>query len=175
MKSCILFFSIALMGVMQWGFVPAHDPVTVYVFMGEKCVICRHYTLQLKALDAQYKEQGIRFVGVFSNGYSTEAGMAAFREKYGLEFEFVLDEEQKLMQELGAKITPEVYVYHHATDQVLYQGRIDDQYVRVGRRRPAPTTAELADVLSALAQGKTVETASAPAVGCFITQMAVCK
>lgn len=147
----------------------------VYVFLGENCVISQHYTLPLRELHAQYAAQGVDFVGLFPNGYSTEAGIAAFEAKYQLPFALQKDSAQAMTQRFGVKVTPEVVVYDVAHDTVRYQGRIDDQYARVGRRRLHPTTAELADALAALTQGQPVPVARQPAVGCFITQISTCR
>jgi hypothetical protein len=147
----------------------------VYVFLGENCVISRHYTALLRELHGQYADQGVQFLGVFPNGYSTEAGIAAFQEKYLIPFGLQKDSAQVLTRRFQATVTPEVVVWDEESQSVRYQGRLDDQYARVGRRRLQPTQSELVDVLAAWREDRPIAVAHAPAVGCFITQIPACK
>ncbi|MBV8780766.1 MAG: hypothetical protein JO353_05150, partial [Phycisphaerae bacterium] len=83
----------------------------------------------------------------------------------------LLDPDAALATTVHAIVTPEAIVI--ASDgTVLYRGRIDDQYVSVGRKRFAATTHELRDVLSEIAADKSVTIASMPAVGCAIRSAA---
>ena len=67
-----------------------------------------------------------------------------------------------------AKVTPEVVVYDEDNEKVIYKGRIDNQFVRVGRRRQVLTSQELKDVLAALQNEESIEISSTDAIGCFI-------
>jgi len=51
----------------------------------------------------------------------------------------------------------------------LYQGRIDNTYYRVGKRRSITTTAELKEVLNAIEEQTTIPIDQTEAIGCFIT------
>ena len=56
--------------------------------------------------------------------------------------------------------------------RAIYVGRIDDRYVDLGLERPAPTTHDLADALTAALAGKPIARATTQAVGCFIADFA---
>ena len=69
---------------------------------------------------------------------------------------------------MGATVTPEIVVYNHTQEVILYKGRIDNTYFRVGKKRTITTTSELEQVLDAIQKGASIPDLDAPAVGCFI-------
>jgi peroxiredoxin len=145
------------------------DSISVYIFLREDCVICQQYTSQLEQLHQVYGNKGIHFFGVFPNESSTSELVAEYAEKYGLTFPLEIDTDQALTRRLGATITPEVVVYDHRIGRILYSGRIDDRYVKVGKRRRHVQTSELEDALKAIRAGQPVAVREAPATGCLIT------
>lgn len=139
---------------------------TVYVFMAQRCNICKYYTPALKELHADFSGEGVHFEGVFPNAHSTPEEIAAFDAEFDIPFPLHPDQEG-LTARYGATVTPEV-VLIDAQGTVLYQGRIDNSYVRVGKRRTRTTSSELKDALKAVTSGKPVKTPTAPAIGCII-------
>jgi hypothetical protein len=59
-----------------------------------------------------------------------------------------------------------------ATGSVVYGGRIHERSGALGGERPAPTTHDLAEALSAVLAGRPVAHATTAAVGCFIADLA---
>ncbi len=145
------------------------DSITVYIFLREDCVICQQYTPQLEPLYAEYSSKGVHFLGVFPNASSSPELVAEFAEKYGLTFPLETDPDQTLTRRFGATITPEVVIYDHRIGQILYSGRIDDRYVKVGKRRRHVQTSELEDALKAIRSGQPVAVRETQATGCLIT------
>ena len=169
MKLSYLFLVIS-----AWSFFPQVYPqqeptFKVYVFLSEECIISQSYALELRQLHEQYAGADVEFVGVFSNPASNPEKMAAFKSKYQFPFSFHHDRQQRLMDQFGVELTPEVVVYDRTQEEVRYQGRIDNTFYRVGRRRRVTTTADLADALQALQTQQPVPLTSTPTVGCFIT------
>jgi len=147
---------------------PAPDQITVYIFLHEACIISQHYTLNLKEYHATYASDHLVFKGIFPNAHTDEMDMLIFRGKYELPFDMVKDEQQALTKKFDAQITPEVVVYNESQEKILYKGRIDDTYFRVGKKRRVTTTSELKDVLEAIVNNQPIITASTEAIGCFI-------
>ena len=145
--------------------------LTVYIFLHESCRISQYYTLTLKALHKEYGNENVQFKGIFPNQSTEEKGMRAFKEKYGLAFPMVFDKDQVLTQRLDAKITPEVIVVNTESQTIIYKGRIDNAYYRVGKRRQVTTTNELKDVLEGAKNGKTLTYKTEPAIGCYIKKI----
>ena len=91
-----------------------------------------------------------------------------YREKYSLPFPAKTDYFKKLTKRFKATVTPEVVVFNESKETILYQGRIDNTYYKLGRKRGVTTTSELATVLENHTNGEPVSIAFTKAVGCFI-------
>lgn len=144
------------------------DSITVYLFLHDACVICQNYTLRLNELHATYADENLQFVGVFPNFSSKPKQIEAFKEKYSIPFELKTDYFKSLSQKLDAKVTPEVVIYSHEKEQILYKGRIDNTYFRVGKRRHITTSSELEDALKAIQNNQVIAVKKTEAVGCVI-------
>lgn len=144
----------------------ASPDFTVTVFMAPKCTICKYYTPALKELHAHFSGKGVAFQGVFPNAHSTLESIDAFKQEFSIPFSLVQDSAD-LASQFDATVTPEV-VLTNAKGEVLYQGRIDNSYVRVGKRRTYTSSSELKDALKAVTSGKEVKVKSAPPIGCII-------
>lgn len=166
MKPFVLFSLFSLFS--YWG---PQKEIEVYLFLGEECLISQYYTLSIKQLWQEYADENVNFIGLFPNPSSSPEKMSAFKEKYQLPFSLAIDIQQEKMKVFDISVTPEVVVYDKRKQQVLYKGRIDNTYFRVGKRRTVTTSSELADVLAAIRGNKVSATPSVPAVGCFITPM----
>lgn len=143
------------------------DKIKVYIFLAETCPICQYYTLELKKIYKKYHEKNIELIGVFPNQLSSKKTIAAFKEKYEIPFELILDKRQKTARKMKAKITPEVFVFRKKN--LLYRGRIDNSYARIGKRRRVVTSFDLINVLDNLLEGKKIEKPKTQAIGCLIT------
>ncbi|MEL6194418.1 MAG: hypothetical protein AAFR66_20330 [Bacteroidota bacterium] len=145
------------------------DSISVYVFLHESCVISQYYTLPLRELHEEYASEHVAFIGVFPSFSSKPENIQAFKEKYQIPFELKPDYYHTRKEALGATVTPEVVVYNETQGEILYKGRIDDAYARVGQRKRITSTSELRDVLEAILQHKPIKVSNTKAVGCFIS------
>jgi hypothetical protein len=146
------------------------DSLTVLVALHDDCVISRFYTPRLNALDSTYRGRHIGIVGFFPHGSITPAAIEAFRDEFRIAFPLLLDENQSVARRYGVTIMPEAVAVDHRTGHVLYRGRIDDSYVRVGKRKLHPRSNDLENVVKAWLDGDRPDgVTETPAVGCFIT------
>ena len=145
-------------------------PHKVYVFLGETCPVSRHYTLTLRELHAEYAAEELEFIGVFPNRLSTLPAIAAFKEKYMLPFSCIRDSAHTWVKRFGITVVPEVVVVD-SSNAAIYQGRIDNAFARVGRRRRVVTERDLADVLNAIRDKTPPAFRKTQAIGCFITPL----
>jgi peroxiredoxin len=143
------------------------DSITVYVFLREDCVISQNYTSTLNRLYQIFSSQKIGFIGLFPS--TRDESIVAFRNKYHINIPLKSDYFQTITKELGATVTPEVIVYNEICNEILYQGRIDDTYFRVGKKRSVTTTAELEEALKAIVNGKTIAVRKTQPIGCLIS------
>ena len=145
----------------------ASDSLSLYLFLLDDCIICQDYTPELNDLYETYGEE-IDFVGYFPNFSSKQKKIDSFRVKYGIEFPLKSDYFKSQCAKYGATITPEVILYNHTTESVIYKGRIDNKFYKLGRRRNVVTKHELRDALEAVLNHKPVTFKETEAIGCYI-------
>lgn len=148
--------------------VDLQDSITVYIFLHDDCIISQNYTLTLKTLHKEFANEDLQFVGLFPDFASKPKNIAAFREKYNIPFLLKQDYYHDKKEAFNATVTPEVVIYNETQKQIVYQGRIDDTYARVGQRRKVITTSELKDALKAIRNNQAVKITKTDPIGCFI-------
>lgn len=136
----------------------------VAFFLSPSCMICRFYAVEMRELHALYAHRGIEFTGYAVGPLLNDSLVDAFRNEYSIPFNVVRD--NSMHRVLGATITPEVFVT--INDSIVYHGRIDDSFVRVGKRRAHVKNRELRDAIESILQGRIVQVTHVPAVGCII-------
>ena len=146
------------------------DSITVYVFLHESCVISQYYTLPLRKLHNEFASDKIQFIGLFPNFSSKPENIKAFKEKYNIPFALKTDYFKTKTEKFGATVTPEVVVFNETKNKILYKGRIDDAYARIGKKRRFTNTSELKDALNSIVNDEPILIAETNAVGCFINQ-----
>jgi len=144
------------------------DSITVYVFLHESCVISQYYTLPLRELHEEYANENVQFIGLFPNFSSKPDQIEAFKEKYQIPFELKTDYYHKKKEKFEATVTPEVVVYNESKGKLIYRGRIDDAYARVGKRKRITTTTELKNVLESIRNNQPIMVSNTQAIGCYI-------
>lgn len=137
--------------------------------MGEDCRICQFYSNELRSIHSDFNSEAINFIGLFPNRYSSEDGIAAFKSKYDIPFILKREYYQTKTKKFGVSITPEVIIYDEKNKKLLYKGRIDDSYVRVGRRKRHVSSHDLREALTSIKEQKLIKNPETIAIGCFIT------
>ena len=150
------------------SFTPPPAKATVYVFLADTCPISQAATLPLRELHGRYAAQGVTFIGVFPAPETDLTARAAFGQMYQVPFALLPDPGHALTRRWRATVTPEAVVVAADGRTVLYQGRLDDAYARLGQRRTVVQHHELADALAAVVAGRPVAVPHTEPVGCFI-------
>ena len=136
----------------------------VLVFLGTECPVARQYVPRLAQLYAEYRPQHVSFLGVFSDTGVNVFRMATYAHDEDIPFPVLQDVDHRLADLLDVRSTPEVVVLDKQL-QKKYQGAIDDQFKRHGRRAQA-SEHYLVDALRSLLDDKPVERSYVPAAGC---------
>jgi peroxiredoxin len=137
-------------------------------------VSCNHcpyvvaWESRMVALSNEYGARGVSFVAVNANDtarYPTDDmnAMKARAKERGFAFAYLRDDSQEFVRALGAKFTPEVYVFDEARE-LRYHGRIDDNH----RDASAVKSHDLKNALDALLDGKAPPVVDTTAVGCSV-------
>jgi hypothetical protein len=146
------------------------DSLTVYVFLNDECVISQFYTPELTRLYDTYHPQKVGFKGCFPSPSSSPDKILKFAADYRLAFPLEGDYHKELARKLGVTVTPEVAVWDHRSDKLIYRGRIDDSYVRVGKRKLHPQQHDLQEIIDGWLAGQVpAELEQTQAIGCFIS------
>ncbi len=140
------------------------------VFVLNDCPIANSYMPELNRLYEKYSPLGIPMFIVEADPQISLAQAKAHAEQFQIKLPVVLDPDHALVKRAGATRTPEVVVFSPAAE-VLYRGRIDDQYVALGKRRMEVTKHDLVDALDAILAGQPVPTPLTEAIGCYIPEL----
>ena len=160
----LLTILAALFGVSS----AAAQTYVVNVFMLESCTISQAFTDELIRLHQDFSSDSIQFVGWFPNQVSTWESIEEFRKTSDLPFVCRIDSGAVRARRYGVTITPEVAIVSVADQQVLYRGRVNDLFVRVGQRRGVVTQHDVRAVLRALTDGMSVTPRVTTAIGCIL-------
>lgn len=142
-------------------------PCMVVCFLGAECPLANLYAARLNRLAAQFREQGVRFIGINSNVQDSMPELATFVNKHELVFPMVKDYDRAAALGFGASRTPEVFVLDDGGG-IRYQGRVDDQY-RPGLLRPRLERDDLRLAVEQLLSGEKITIPRTTATGCLIS------
>jgi thiol-disulfide isomerase/thioredoxin len=147
------------------------DPgkVVVLVFVRRDCPVSARYAPVVQQISERYSD-GVRFWLVYPDKSESPATIRKYLAEYGYSIPALRDPERALVKIGHVQITPEVAVFDR-NHQLVYDGRIDDRYVDLGRVRPAPTTNELLDAIRAALAGRPVTRREVRGVGCYIADL----
>ena len=162
----VTFYSLLMFFALS-NQLSAGDSLSLYFFLLDDCVICQEYTPTINSLHDEYGDQ-VSFVGYFPNFSSKKEKIEVYKEKYKIAFPLYTDYFKMQAAKYEAEITPEVVLYNHTKEEIVYQGRIDNKFVKLGRRRNVVTSHELSDALQAATNNKQVVIAKTQAIGCYI-------
>jgi hypothetical protein len=143
--------------------------VVVLVFVRSDCPVSSRYAPAIQKISKQYAGRA-SFWLVFPDKSETSLTIRKYLEEYGYRLPALRDPERALVKLGRAQITPEVAVFDRS-HRLIYDGRIDDWYVDLGRARPAPTTHELDDAIRAALAGSSVAKGEVRGVGCYISDL----
>ncbi|MQA28359.1 MAG: redoxin domain-containing protein [Luteitalea sp.] len=139
----------------------------VFLFASVDCPISNRYAPVVQRLHDRFAAQGVAFWLVYPNPAETPGAIRAHVKAFNYPVHALRDPRHELVKMTGVSVTPEAAVYDRQR-ALVYRGRIDDRYVRLGVERFAATQHDLQDALAATLDSQRVSQPSTPAVGCFI-------
>jgi thiol-disulfide isomerase/thioredoxin len=143
----------------------ADDRPAVLLFVSPFCPTTRSFMPEILDIAGSHAEQA-RFYLVHSDPTVTPEIALQHADLFQVKQPVLLDREQKLALQVGARITPEVVVM--VGGEVRYRGRINDLYLGPTKRQRSATTRDLRDALEALQAGRPVPEPQHEAQGCKI-------
>lgn len=148
----------------------ARHPAAVLVFVLQDCPICNGYAPAIERLAKQYVPKNVLFYLIQVDATLTPDAARKHAKDYGYSIPILIDRQHELVSRLGLIAVPTAVVLNDH-GQVAYEGRVDDQYVAIGKARNVVTTHDLADAIAAVLAGKPVAEAKTRAVGCAVPDL----
>jgi hypothetical protein len=139
----------------------------VFIFVGVDCPISNGYAPEINRIITDYAGKKIDFYLVYADPALTAKAVKEHQEAYKFACPALLDPGHVLVNRFHVKVTPEVVMVDDTGTQ-LYQGRIDDLYVELGKKRFAATKHDLRDALDAVVNHRPVPNSTTEAIGCDI-------
>jgi peroxiredoxin len=134
------------------------------------CPMSKSYLPVLAQLVRDYEGQGVAFFGICAGEEPDLVGQYA--RNWELPFPLSADPHFAIVEALGARITPEVFVVDGRDFVLRYRGRIDDGYSQRQKKNPKVTRQDLKEALDAVLGGKEVQAPRTEAIGCPIVRIA---
>jgi hypothetical protein len=150
-------------------FVAASGKPVVLVFLRRDCPVSGRYAPIIQKISREYADRASLWL-VYPDRTDTPQEIRKSVADYGYDLPALRDPEHTLVKLSRVQITPEVAVFDRDR-QLIYDGRIDDWYIDLNRARPAPTTHELRDAITAAAARTTLTQKEVRGVGCYISDV----
>ncbi len=112
----------------------ADSNLTVVMWIATRCPVSNDYNERMEALADDYRDKGVAFVGVNANKTESTEECVQHAQIHGFSFAVVKDDGNRVADQYGARVTPEVFVLD-SKRVVKYHGRIDDSR-EISRVRP---------------------------------------
>lgn len=152
----------------EHGLADVRGRLLVVVVSCNHCPYVVAYEGRMVAIATAYAARGVDWVAINANDVARYpedgmAQMAARAKERGFPFPYLRDDSQAVVRALGARFTPEVFVFDEAR-ALRYHGRIDDNHRDASR----VTSPDLTNALDALLAGAAPPVAETVAIGCSV-------
>ena len=147
----------------------------IFLFARTDCPITNRYAPELQRLakkfsGPEFANRGVDFWLVYPDPAATPQSIRDHVAQYSFPGTALRDPRHQLVKLAHATIAPEAALFDQA-GQLVYHGRIDDQWLNPGQARPAAQTHDLEDAISAVLSGRKPAQAETHAVGCWLADV----
>jgi hypothetical protein len=143
---------------------------TVILFARTDCPISNRLAPEIRRLYEVYQPRGVDFYLVYVDPLEGSEVIRKHLEEFHYPCPGLRDPTHTLVARCGATVTPEAVVFNQNRD-MIYRGRVNDQYVDFGQARTEPTTHDLADAIESTLSGRSVSDPRTKAIGCLIKDL----
>ncbi len=141
--------------------------IRVFVALSDVCMLSRYYSREIESLSNSFSGRDIQFFGVFPNPFSNDSVIRDFAKEENITFLLLRDAHGFFSKSIPFSVSPEAVVINRE-GEILYQGRIDDFYVAVGKHKGRKTRSFLSDAITEILEGRQIKAPFVPPVGCLI-------
>lgn len=138
----------------------------VMFFISSDCPISNAYAPEIKRIIKKYGTD-FKIQLVYTDASATAQLAQKHLKEYDYQCAFILDANHVNAKKYKVTTVPTV-VLVNVKSKVVYEGRIDNIYASIGKRRPKATEFDLRNALDATLGGKPVKVTKTTAIGCFL-------
>jgi hypothetical protein len=149
---------------------PTEDPSFIalaLIFILPDCPIANSFLPEINRLHETFSPQGVHFLLVHADSDVSAEKAKEHAREYEIQPPVILDPHHDWVKKASVTISPEAVVFS-PQGQIVYRGRINDQYVGLGKRRGTVTFHDLKDALSAILTDQPIAQPKTEAIGCPI-------
>ncbi len=166
------FLTIAFL-VFSWNNINAQlysDSISVNFFLLDECRISQNISGEINYVHSEFDQEIFNYICYFPNKSSTEEKINKFLIDYKINIPYLTDYNKKETQFYGATVAPEVVVYDEKLQNLIYRGRIDNSYAKLGLRRKVVTAKDLRNVLEKVNNQEEIIEKETQAIGCYLNK-----
>lgn len=166
-----------LVGLIAGGFAPLDIDGHIVNLSGAKatvafvviydCPVARQFSPEMNKIAAEYTRRGAKFILIQARAETSVTQARTHRQEFGFKMPVVIDRSGALVKIAKAVAVPTAAIFNFK-GQLVYSGRIDDRYAKLGVLRSKPTRHDLRDALDQVLSGKRVKNPLTIVVGCLL-------
>jgi cytochrome oxidase Cu insertion factor (SCO1/SenC/PrrC family) len=141
--------------------------VHVAVFTRSDCPVSNQLAPEIRKLYEKLHSQGVDFYLIYVDPSEKPEAIREHLRQYEYPCAGLRDPQHTLVAQTRVTVTPEAVVFN-ADWQIKYRGRINDEYVEVGKMRTSSIRHDLQDAIEATLAGRPPAESVTRAVGCYI-------
>jgi peroxiredoxin len=139
------------------------------IFIATRCPYSNSFNHVMADLAHEYESRGVAFIGINANKTEPVSEVAEHARTHGLDFLILKDEGNQVADQLGASVTPEVFLLD-STWTLRYHGALGNSHQPTNN--PDKTNGdEVRPALDAVLAGKAASVTETKAFGCSIKRV----
>jgi cytochrome oxidase Cu insertion factor (SCO1/SenC/PrrC family) len=141
--------------------------VHVALFTRTDCPVSNQLAPEVRELYEKLHSQGVDIYLIYVDPNEKPETIRKHLEEYDYPCAGLRDPDHTLVAQTGATVTPEAVVFD-GDWRIAYRGRINNEYVEIGKSRASSVQHDLQQAIEATLAGRPVAEPVTRAVGCYI-------
>jgi cytochrome oxidase Cu insertion factor (SCO1/SenC/PrrC family) len=141
--------------------------VHLAVFTRTDCPVSNQFAPEVRELYEKLHSQGVDIYLIYVDPNEKPETIRKHLQEYEYPCAGLRDPDHTLVAQTGATVTPEAVVFD-SDWRIVYRGRINDEYVEIGKSRTSSIRHDLQEAIEATLADRPVAEPVTRAVGCYI-------
>lgn len=144
--------------------------VHVVVFTRSDCPVSNQCAPEVRSLYEKLHPQGVDLFLIYVDPSEKPEAIRKHLAEYQYPCAGLRDPQHSLVLQTGATVTPEAVVFD-SNWRITYRGRINNEYVELGKSRTAAVRHDLQEAIEATLAGRPIAEPVTRAIGCYILDL----